>query len=278
MSDTFRGILNQPRPDLPTQNPRVVLVTGATSGIGHATTLLLVSLGHKVTATGRREERLQALHKDCDGMLGELFTYPADVLDSKAMLNSVAQTLARFGRLDVLVANAGLGHRGALADANWEDLETVLDTNIKGVLHSIRACVPAFRASGGGHIITISSVLGPVPTPFAAIYGASKAAVDSIAQALRGELKADNIHVTNMLIGQTHTEFAEKRLGHSGRVSSKVPTMPAEKVALHVVRAMDRRKRSIILRPFDRALVMGGRFFPQIMDRLLAKIYQQGDK
>ena len=207
-------------------------------------------------------------------MFGPLLTVVADVTDSNQMLSAVAETLATYNGLDVLVANAGLGYRGPLVEADWNDLETVLRTNIDGVLHSIRACVPAMRASAGGHIITISSILGPIPAPNSAIYSATKAAVDALAQALRMELGPYNIWVTNLLVGQTHTEFAQKRRGAAGRVASKLPTMTPEKVAAQIAWAMERRKRSIILRPIDRGIVVFGRLFPWIMDRILYRTYR----
>lgn len=250
-----------------------VLITGGTSGIGRATALLMVSLGYDVAVTGRRAERLEELAVECENLSGKLLTFEADVQDRDAMRRVAAETLAQFNRLDVLVANAGVGHRGMLVDADWEDLETVLRTNIDGVLHSIRACVPAMKASKGGHIITISSVLGPVPAPGAAIYSASKAAVDALARALRVELAPDNIHVTNIIVGQTHTEFASKRLGRAGKVASKFPTMTPEKVAGQIVRALESKKRTIILRWIDRLFVLAGQFMPRIMDRVLARIY-----
>lgn len=270
----YQSSLNLPRPDFPPKTPRVVMVTGATSGIGEATARLLMSLGHHVVALGRRSERLQALQKTTEHMVGKLLTVQADVRNQEEVLSSIGQTLAQFGRLDVLVANAGLGHRGQLVDAPWEDLQTVIDTNVIGVLHTIRACVPAMRASGGGHIIMISSVLGAVPAPYSAVYCASKAAIDSLSQSLRGELRDDHIWITNFQVGQTHTEFAEKRLGRTGKVAGKVPTMMPERVALQIVRSFERRKRTVILRPFDRLFVIGGRFFPRMMDRLLMRVYR----
>ncbi len=189
------------------------------------------------------------------------------------MQRAVALTLAEFNRLDVLIANAGLGHRGALVESDWADIETVLRTNIDGVIHSIRAAVPALRASGGGHIIFISSILGPVPAPYASIYSASKAATDALARSLRGELKADHIYVSVLHVGQTHTEFSEKRRGQPGRVASKWPTMTPEKVAGGIARALERRPRTTALRPIDSLFIWAGKRFPALMDRLLSRIY-----
>lgn len=251
----------------------IALVTGATSGIGRATALLFASIGYGVVAVGRREERLQELITASEHLAGEILPLVGDVTIPDDMQRVIAETLAHFNRLDILVANAGLGHRGQLSSANWHDLETVLRVNVDGVLHSVRAAVPALRASGGGHIVMVNSVLGALPTPGAAIYAASKATVSSIAQALRMELKGDNIWVTDVLVGQTHTEFAEKRRGHAGSVAKKLPTMTPEKVAGQIVRATQQRRRTIILRPLDRLMVVGGRLFPWIIDRILLRVY-----
>ena len=109
-------------------------------------------------------------------------------------------------RLDALVANAGLGQRGPFADANWEDIEIVLRTNIDGVLHSIRAGVPAMRQSGGGQIVIISSVAGQVTIPYSATYGATKAFVSSLARSLRLELESDGGPVVEPCHTRRHPE------------------------------------------------------------------------
>lgn len=265
---------SEPNPSHPTPNPRVILITGATSGIGRATALLLAALGHQVAAVGRRTDRLQELVDESAELFGTILPLVGDVTQAESIQACVGETVGSFGRLDGLIANAGIGHRGPLIDADWQDIDDVLQTNINGVLHSIRAAVPAMRASGGGHILTISSVVGPVPTPNAAIYSASKAAVDSLAQALRMELKADKIWVTNVLVGQTHTEFAAKRRGRAGKVASKLPTMTPEQVALRLAQTLERRSRTVVLRPLDRLIIFGGRFFPYWMDRLMYRVYR----
>lgn len=272
----YQGIFSrQPRP---VEHPKVVLITGATSGIGRATALLLAALGHQVAAMGRRQERLAELVAESEELLGNILPLQGDVRQAADMQRVAAETLAHFNRLDVLIANAGLGQRGPLVEADWDDLEPVLRTNIDGVLHSVRACVPMMRAGGGGHILTISSVLGPVPAGGSAVYSASKAAVDALARALRMELRPDNIWVTNILVGQTHTEFAEKRRGQSGKVARKLPTMSPEKVASQIAWAMERRQRTVILRLLDRLIVLTGKFLPWVMDRILARIYLKKQK
>ena len=257
------------------QAQQVVMITGASAGIGRATALEFARQGACVAAIARRAERLEALQAEAADAEGEIMPIAADVTRPGEMQQAVAATMARWARLDVLVANAGVGHRGAVVDADWADLETVLRTNIDGVLHSIRAAVPAIRSGGrGGHVILISSISAAAPAPYAAVYGASKSFVNGLARALRYELIDDHIWVTTFLVGQTHSEFAQVRLGRPGRVAGKLPTMQAETVARRIVWASRRRKRTVVLRLIDRAFILGAVLTPGLMDRLQKAIYK----
>lgn len=266
----FRKVL------LPIDAPRVLLITGGSSGIGRAAALLFAALGDRVTVTGRRADRLEMLRREAEerDLPGVILPVTADVTDAEAMRRAAALTVAEFNRLDVLVANAGIGHRGTLVEAAWADIEAVLRTNIDGVIHSVRAAVPAMRASGGGHIVIVSSVLGPLPGPYVSVYSASKAAVDALGRALRAELRADRIHVSVLWVGQTDTEFAERRLGQPGRVAPRWSPMTPEQVAGGIARALERKPRTMTLRWRDSAMLWAGRHFPALAERLLARIYQ----
>jgi short-subunit dehydrogenase len=262
---------------------RVILITGASAGIGRATALAFAQVGATVAATARREDKLQALQAEAQSlhMPGQIIPAVADVTDPIALQCVVDDVMNRFGRLDVLVANAGLGQRGAIADAAWDDLETVLRTNIDGVLHSVRVAVPAMRAckalTGGGRIILLGSVVSIAVTPYATTYAMTKAALNALARGLRLELAADGIWVTNLLVGQTHTEFAAARRGTPGKVSG-LPTMRAEYVAARIVREASRRRRTVTLRWFDRLVVAGGVFMPRLVDALAARLYKSRTK
>ena len=263
--------------------PRVVLITGASSGIGYAAALAFARRGDHVAATARRVEKLAELRAAVDALPaphGEILTLAADVRDADAMRAAVADTVARFGRLDVLVANAGLGQRGSIADSAWDDLDTLMRTNMDGVLHSIRAAVPALRQAGGGQIVIISSVVANMVTPFAATYAATKAFVSSLARALRWELAQDDIGVTDMRVGRTQTEFNAKRLGESGRSAraTRIPEMTAEQVAAAIVRAVDRRQKTVVLRPFDRLLIVANLLIPDVIGRLAMRQYRTRER
>jgi short-subunit dehydrogenase len=259
------------------ETKQVVFITGASSGIGYAAALAFARQGIHVAATARRADRLTQLEAEVNRLPaphGDILLIIADVRNADDMQRAVRATVARFGRLDILVANAGLGQRGSLADAPWEDLETLLRTNIDGVLHSIRAAVPAMRQSGGGHIITVSSVSYNLVAPYVASYAASKAFVTSIAHSLRLELEADHIRVTDVLAGRTDTEFNEKRLGAGKRSGGGVPTMPPAKVADAIIKAAGTNKKTVVLRFFDRLIIWASILAPGIMGHIARRQYQ----
>lgn len=259
---------------------QVVFITGASSGIGRAAAIAFARAGYDVCGMARRAERLEKLRDEVAGLPSphsEFLVAVGDVRESAGVEAAVERTLARFGRLDVLVANAGIGQHGAIVEADWDHIETVLRTNIDGVLHSARACVPAMRISGGGHILIVSSIVAGIHTPYTATYSASKAFVSSLAGSLRLELEDENIAVTDMLLGRTFTEFNQHRLGSSAEVRGGLPTMSAEEAAAAIVRAAERKPRRMILRFFDRFFLAGGVIAPGIMARLAKRQYEPAE-
>ena len=248
-------------------NDCVILITGASSGIGRATAQQFMQQGAQVAGTARSKERLPT-------QMGNFLPLEADVCDPAQLQAAIAQVQAHYGRLDVLIANAGVGHRGSVIDSDWDDMQTMLRTNIDGVLHTIRAGVPLMRQGGGGHILIVSSVTYNLVAPYAAIYAASKAFVSSLAHSLRLELEADNIHVTDMLLGRVDTAFNDNRLGKSGRGGSFPPSMPVDKAAAAIIKASAQRRKAVALRWVDRLLLLGNRFVPDLIGRRALKQYE----
>ncbi|MCY4020654.1 MAG: SDR family NAD(P)-dependent oxidoreductase [Chloroflexi bacterium] len=258
----------------------VVFITGASSGIGRETALAFARAGYHVCGLARRQDRLEALAAEIanlPGPHGDFLAVAGDVRDADTVQDAVRQTIDAFGRLDVLVANAGLGHSGTVVEADWNDLRTVMETNIDGVLHSIRACAPAMREAGGGHILIVSSIVAAVHTPYTATYAASKAFVSSLAGSLRLELEDDQIQVTDLLVGRTLTDFNVNRLGPIKREASGLPTTGADQVAEAIVRAARGRPRRVVFRLFDRLVLLGGMLVPGIMARLAKRQYRPQD-
>ncbi len=256
---------------------RVVFITGASSGIGRAAAIAFARAGYQVCGMARRRARLATLDDEIAALpspRGEFLAVAGDVGDTAQVEAAVAQALERFGRLDILVANAGIGHHGTLADAEWTHLSTLLRANIDGALHSVRAAVPVMRAQGGGHILIISSVVSGIHTPYTATYAASKAFVSSLAGSLRLELEDEGIAVTDVLVGRTETEFNQNRLGTKQENRGSLPVMSADKVAARIVRAAEQKPRHVILTLFDRLILAGGVLAPGLMARLAKRQYE----
>lgn len=246
----------------------VALITGASSGIGQAAAQAFVQHGMNAAALTRNWR---------DRADPAILQLTGDVRDADGMRAAVADTLGQFGRLDYVIANAGIGQRGSIADSPWEDIEAIMRTNIDGVLHTVRAGVPALRISGGGHIVIVSSIVYNLTAPYAATYSASKAFVSSLARSLRLELEPDNITVTDLRLGRVATEFNEKRLGASGYAAKapRLPVMTPEFVAEAIVQAcLKRQNRAVALRWLDRAIMLGNALIPTIIGRRALKQYK----
>jgi NADP-dependent 3-hydroxy acid dehydrogenase YdfG len=192
---------------------RVAVVTGASSGIGAATARALGARNASVVVAARRTDRIEALAKEIVRGGGHAVAVPCDVSDRAQVDEVVATALRDFGRVDVLVNNAGIMPLAPMTVAKVEDWERTIDVNVKGVLYAIAAVLPPMLAAGRGDIVNVSSVAGRHVFPTAAVYCASKFAVHAISDGLRGELaeqaKTDGnaIRVTVVAPGVVKTEL-----------------------------------------------------------------------
>jgi NADP-dependent 3-hydroxy acid dehydrogenase YdfG len=187
---------------------KVVAVTGASSGIGEATALLLAGRGAKLVLGARRSDRLQALVDRIAGAGGEAIHARTDVTRREDLMILVKVACAKFGKLDVLINNAGIGPISPLDDLRVEDWEQMIDVNFKGVLYGIAAALPVFRRQGFGHFVNIISTAGLKVVSVQAVYGATKNAVRTLTEGLRQEA-GDKLRVTGISPGFIHTDFAE---------------------------------------------------------------------
>ncbi len=186
-------------------NGQVVAITGASAGIGAASARALASRGAKVALGARRIGRLDEMVADLDG---SAVAVEMDVRDPDGSRRLVATAIDEFGRLDAIVANAGIGAYGGIMDLSDEDLAEMMDINVAGTVWPIRAAVPHFLEQGEGDIVIVSSVAGLRGEGFEAVYAATKHAQVGLAGGLDRELRAKNIRVSTICPGGTATEFA----------------------------------------------------------------------
>jgi NADP-dependent 3-hydroxy acid dehydrogenase YdfG len=185
-----------------------VAITGASSGIGEATALLLAGRGAKVVLGARRPDRLEALARRIAGAGGEAVYATTDVKRRDDLSNLVRLACERFGKLDVLFNNAGVGPISPLDELRVEEWEAMIDVNIKGVLYGIAAALPVFRRQGFGHFVNTASTAGHLVRPNMSVYSGTKFAVRAISEGLRQEA-GDKLRVTIISPGFVRTDFVE---------------------------------------------------------------------
>ncbi|MDH6589797.1 NADP-dependent 3-hydroxy acid dehydrogenase YdfG [Streptomyces sp. SAI-133] len=232
--------------------PKVVLVTGASSGIGEATARHLAAMGHRVVAGARRTDRLAALAAECDGAVDGV---ELDVASLDSVQAFVAHATARYGRVDVLVNNAGVMPLSPMADLRVHEWDQMIDVNLRGTLYGIAAVLPGMRARGSGHIVNISSVSGHRVDPTAAVYSATKFAVRALSEGLRQE--NDDIRVTVVSPGFTHSELTHQGGAPDARSAARaaaeqlaIPaTAIAEAIAFAVTQPRDVDVNELVVRP-----------------------------
>lgn len=187
---------------------KVVVITGASSGIGEAAALLLAERGAKVVLGARGADRLEALAERIVNNGGEAVYASTDVRQREDLSRLVALACERYGKIDVLVSNAGVMPISPLDDLRVEDWEDMIDVNIKGVLYGIAAALPVFREQGFGHFVNTASTAGHKTVPNQSVYSGTKFAVRAISEGLRQEA-GDKLRVTIISPGIVKTGFTD---------------------------------------------------------------------
>jgi NADP-dependent 3-hydroxy acid dehydrogenase YdfG len=190
-------------------NGKVVAITGASSGIGEATARLLAERGAAVALGARRTDRLDKLVQEIRDNGGRAVTRATDVTRRVDLERLVAGAVGEFGRLDVLVSNAGISKIGPMADLDVDGWSAMIDVNLRGVLHGIAAALPVFRGQGHGHLVTTVSTAGLKIVPTQAVYAATKNAVRTLLEGLRQESTDGVLRTTAVSPGFVRTELAD---------------------------------------------------------------------
>jgi NADP-dependent 3-hydroxy acid dehydrogenase YdfG len=235
---------------------KVVLITGASSGIGEATALLLAERGAKVVLGARRSDRLEALAARIANLGGEAAYAQTDVRRRDDLSDLVNLACERYGKLDVLVNNAGVMPISPLDDLRVEDWEAMIDINIKGVLYGIAAALPVFRKQGSGHFVNIASTAAFRVVPNMSVYAGTKFAVRAISEGLRQEA-GDKLRVTIISPGMTRTNFAESmtnldvkaKLEESRDTFAMSPDAIARAIAFAIEQPADVDVSEVVVRP-----------------------------
>jgi NADP-dependent 3-hydroxy acid dehydrogenase YdfG len=200
---------------------RVALITGASSGIGAAIARDLAARGYHLALAARRKDALESVAADIRTSGGGAIPLVCDVTKPEQIATCVAHAFTEFGRIDVLVNNAGIMHNGLIAGADPSEWREMIDVNLMGLMLMTHAVLPHMKAAGSGHIVNISSVAGRIITVNNGVYNVTKWAVNVFSEALRKEVYADNIKVTVIEPGVVETDLKEKIANLAARATFK---------------------------------------------------------
>jgi NAD(P)-dependent dehydrogenase (short-subunit alcohol dehydrogenase family) len=252
---------------------RVIAITGASAGIGRATALRLARDGASIAICARRHERLEEVAAGIVKAGGQALPVVADVTSETDMNMFVAKAVERFGRLDVMMCNAGFGIYGAIDDITPDQMKKLMDINYFGTYYATRAALPVFRRQSSGHVIIVSSIAGKRGVPFMGAYSATKFAQIGMAECLRSEVYGSNIHVSVLCPISTPTEFTEVMSRETGGdpTSALGPRQSVEEVAESVARAIDTPIPEIYPYFKSRGLVLLNALAPGFTDKIVQR-------
>jgi short-subunit dehydrogenase len=255
----------------------VIAITGASSGIGRATAVRLAHEGAAIAICARRGDRLDAVAAEIVAAGGQALPIVADVTRAADMDALVARAVERFGRLDVMLCNAGFGIAGAIDDITPDQMQKLMDVNYTGTYHATRAALPLFRRQGSGHIIMVSSIVGKRGVPYMGAYAATKFAQVGLAECLRSELAGSGVHVSVVFPVSTETEFFDVMSRETGADVTRAfgPRQSVDTVADAIARAIRRPVPEIYPYATSRALVILNALSPGFTDRVVKRFGRQ---
>ncbi len=252
----------------------VVVITGASSGIGRATALACAEKGAVVVLAARREGPLNELASECERAGGRALAIPLDVTDESAVQDLARRAIETFGRIDVWVNNAAVTLFGRFEETPPEAYRRVIETNLFGYIHGARAALPIFREQGSGVLINVASMVSKVAEPYVSSYVLTKQAIRGLAMSLRQELALDgshDIHVCTVMPATIDTPFFQHAGNYTGRaVKAMPPVYPAENVAETILNLVRKPRHEVFVGNAARMLSAQYLMAPAMTERMMA--------
>lgn len=247
------------------------ILTGASSGIGHALALRLLGQGCRLVTVARRAERLTELVKTAAGLPGQLEIVTGDITQPEVRQSALERVRDAFGGLDLLVNNAGIGATGRFVEASPARLRRVMEVNFFAPAELVREARPALQAGVLPMVVNVASILGHRGIPLCAEYCASKFALIGLSESLRAELSPLGIALLVVSPGTTQTDFHSSSLDAADTPWSHRRGVSPDLVARRTVAAIRNGRHEIIVGPAGRLLVWTNRLFPRLVDRMMAR-------
>ncbi|WP_331271971.1 SDR family NAD(P)-dependent oxidoreductase [Motilibacter aurantiacus] len=261
-------------PGDPGRRPSVVVVVGASSGIGRATALALAGRGDTVVLSARGRDGLERVAAECAGLPGRTLVLPADARSAEDMRRLAESAVASLGRIDGWVQSAGVIAYGRVEDVPSEVFRAVLETNVLGVVHAAQAALPVMRAQRSGVLVVLGSLLDKATAPLMGSYVSSKWAVRGLTRVLRQETRdAPGVSVCSVAPAGVDTPIYRSAGTYAGRLGSPPPPADApETVAAAVLACLDRPRRQVVVGPASRLVQAGFVVLPPVYDALVGPL------
>ena len=256
---------------------KIIWITGASSGIGAAMAIEYSKKGVRLILSSRNTDELNNVKSSCMEP-DRVKVLPLDLANTSAFKKTVEQAAMFFGRIDVLINNAGISQRSFAADTNLEVDRKIFDINYFGTIALTKAMIPHFIENNGGHFVVISSVVGKIGTPLRSSYSASKHALHGFFDSLRAELHKDQIKVSLICPGYVNTMVSINALTAKGDKQGTLDKATAnglspENFAIKAIKAITREKQEVVIGGLlEKVAVYVKRFFPLLLSRMVRKI------
>lgn len=256
-------------------NNRVVIITGASSGIGKALAFELAGRGCKIVIVARNPENLENVKKELLKINYDVLSVVADVSVENDCKQVIEKTIEKYNKIDILINNAGISMRAIFEELDLSVIKKLMDTNFWGTVYCTKYALPWLLKSKGS-VVAISSIAGFVPLPGRTGYSASKYAIHGLLNTLRVENIKKGLHVLIAAPGFTASNIRKTALVADGSQQGETPKaeeklMSAEKVATYIYNGIKKRKRTVILTSQGKLVVLLYKFFPSFMDKIIFK-------
>lgn len=259
----------------------VILITGASSGIGEATARLFGKEGYRVVLAARRREQLEALAGEIQSIGAEALVIPTDITQLAQIQNLVSLSLDHFGQIDILLNNAGLGRLSWLEKLDpQKDVDFQIRVNLTGLIQTTQAVLPHMIERQRGHIINMGSIAGLIATPTYSVYAGTKYGLRGFTEALRREVGIHGIEVTGIYPGGVATEFGQKA-GIQRKTGISTPRflkLTADDVAMSVLRVVKKPRRAVIIPGLMRPTIWLSVIFPGLLDWVIERKFTRRER